>query len=85
MKTITLAALAMLAAAPAMAQSPLFPAPGSFNSSQVGPYTYHNGQGWSGQTTQIGPNSYTNFSTPNGGMHSCITNQVGQYSYTNCN
>jgi len=67
------------------AYAQLFPPPGSYNSTHIGPYTYHNGQGWSGQSTQIGPNTYTNFSTPNGGMHNCITNQVGQYTYTNCN
>lgn len=83
-KTIAIAALAAILTTGA-AHAQMFPAPGSYNSTQIGPYTYHNGQGWSGQSTQIGPYGYTNFSTPNGQMHSCITNHVGQYTYNNCN
>lgn len=86
MTRLAIAALtAIITTGAAHAQPALFPAPGSYNSNQMGPYTYYNGQGWSGQSTQIGPYGYTNYSDPNGGMHNCVSNRVGQFTYNNCN
>jgi hypothetical protein len=77
------AATLLLAATPAMAQT-------SWNSNQVGPYTYYNGtdsQGgaWSGRSQQLGPFRYDNFSGPNGQTSTCTSQRLGNQTYTHCN
>jgi len=83
MKLAIITAAMLSLSASAFAQ--LFPAPGSHNSTQIGPYPYHYGQGWSGQTTQIGPYGYTNYTTPDGQTHTCNSTRLGQFTSTNCN
>ena len=88
MKLAVLIAAAITIASPAMAQ---FPAPGSFNSTTSGPYTYYNGNGWGGQSTRIGPYNQTIFSTPDGSVHRCNSTTIpnlatsGGYTTTTCN
>jgi hypothetical protein len=83
----TIAALAALVvAAPAMAHAQAFPAPSSYQSNTVGPYTYHFGDGWSGQTTHLGHYDTTRFSSPDGSLHTCTTRHLGSnISNTICN
>ncbi len=85
MRTILGIAAALTIAGMVLAHAqPPFPPPGSFTSNQNGPYTYYNGGNWSGQTTQNGPFGFTTYTTPDGGMHACNSNRVGQFTYTNC-
>jgi hypothetical protein len=78
MKTLTLAALAMLAAAPAMAQN--------CSSYQMGDQTYYNcSNGTNGSSYRMGDQTYYNFNGQNGQAKSCSQYQMGAQTYTNCN
>jgi hypothetical protein len=79
---VTLAALA----APAAAQFP----PQTMTSTQLGPFTYHNGtdangNAWNGTTSQLGPFGYTNFNDSSGRSVNCTSTRLGQFTTTNCN
>ena len=83
MKKLTLAALAMLAAAPAMAQWDSYHSPGSSYTSHTGP------DGWNGQTYHSPGSSYsdTTWTGPNGQSQNCQTYHSSGSSYANttCN
>ena len=83
MLRLTLAAIAIACASPALAQWSSFTFPGS-------PYTSHNGpDGWTGSSFRFPGSPYTDttFTGPNGQTRHCSTFQFpgSPYTTTNCN
>jgi opacity protein-like surface antigen len=73
-----IAALAIAAATPALAQT--------WQQYQIGSGTYYNGSdGTTGYGYQIGRDQYTDFTSPNGQMTRCHSYTIGSTVYTNCN
>lgn len=83
MKPILVAAVAMLAAVPAFAQS------SGWASNRLGNQTYYTGQGaaegWRGNSYKLGNQSYSNFYGPRGQSRRCTSYTLGNQTYTNCN
>jgi hypothetical protein len=81
-RTLAALAAAALLATPAMAQS-------GWTQYQSGNQTHYNGTGdaagWSGYSYQSGSQTNTNFSGPNGQMHTCTSYRMGSQIQTNCN
>lgn len=88
MRLLILAAVAMLAAGPALAQNYYQQQRGGWNSQELGPYTYYNGtgsnQGWHGSSQQLGPYTYSHLQGPQGQQQRCTSQRLGNQVYTRC-